>query len=196
MAPRTARIERVTKETQLTLELDLDGSGRFEGGVGVPFLEHMLELLTRQALVDLTLKGAGDLQVDAHHTVEDAGIVLGQAFREAVGDKRGIARFGEAFVPMEEALALVVLDVCNRPYFAFNADLPKSKVGEFDVELLEEFLRAFVVNAGLTAHVRLECGSNLHHSAEAIFKALGRALRQAVTIDPRIQGVHSTKGAL
>jgi imidazoleglycerol-phosphate dehydratase len=189
-------MERETKETRLRLEIDLDGSGRFQGAVGVPFLEHMLDLMTRQALFDLTVEGSGDLEIDAHHTVEDLGIVLGRAFKEAVGDKRGIVRFGEAYVPMEEALAFVALDVCDRPFFLFRAEFPKSKVGAFDIELVEEFLRGFVVNAGLTAHLRLEYGENLHHCAEAIFKALGRALGQAVAKNPRIQGVHSTKGAL
>jgi len=196
MSKRQAAIERNTKETQLKAELDLDGQGRFEGAIGVPFLEHMLDLMTRQALFDLTVSGRGDLKIDAHHTVEDVGIVLGQAFKQAVGDKAGIVRYGEAHVPMEEALGFVALDVCNRPLCVFKADMPKSKVGEFDVELVEEFLRAFAVNAGLTAHFRLEYGSNLHHCAEALFKALGRALGQAVTVNPRIKGVHSTKGAL
>ncbi|MCX7049408.1 MAG: imidazoleglycerol-phosphate dehydratase HisB [Candidatus Sumerlaeota bacterium] len=196
MTARTSAIERATKETQLKLSLNLDGSGRFEGSVGVPFLEHMLDLMTRQALFDLTIGGKGDLAVDAHHTVEDLGICLGQALKEALGDKSGIQRFGEANVPMEEALGFVALDACNRPFLAFKADLPKTKVGDFDVELIEEFIRAFVVNAGLTAHFRLEYGSNLHHCAEALFKALGRALGQAVARNPRIKGPHSTKGIL
>ena len=193
MSSRQAAVERKTKETHLKIEMDLDGSGRFAGSIGVPFLEHMLELMVRQALFDLAVSGQGDLRVDAHHTVEDCGIVLGEAFRKAVGEKKGIVRFGEAFAPMEEALAFVSLDVCDRPFFVFRAKMPKSKVGDFDVELVEEFLRAFVVNARLTAHFKLEYGSNLHHCAEALFKALGRALGQAVTVNPRIKGVHSTK---
>ena len=196
MPTRTSSIERSTKETQLKVRLNLDGSGKFKGSVGVPFLEHMLDLLTRQALFDLTIAGKGDLAVDAHHTVEDLGICLGQALKQALGDKTGIQRFGEAFVPMEEALGFVSLDACNRPYLVFRVDFPKSKVGNFDVELIEEFIRAFVVNAGLTAHFKLEYGSNLHHCSEALFKALGRALGQAVARNPRIKGPHSTKGTL
>jgi len=196
MPLRTAEIQRDTKETQLRVTLNLDGAGRFEGKIGVPFLEHMLDLMTRQALFDLTLSGRGDLEIDAHHTVEDAGICLGLAFHKAVGDKTGIERYGEAFVPMEEALGFVSLDVCSRPFFVFRGGLPKTKVGDFDVELIEEFLRAFVVNAALTAHFRIEAGGNLHHCAEALFKALGRALRGAVALNPRIQGVASTKGIL
>jgi imidazoleglycerol-phosphate dehydratase len=196
MSSRQSTVVRKTKETQLKIDLELDGSGKFAGSVGVPFLEHMLDLMTRQALFDLDISGQGDLQIDAHHTVEDCGIVLGDAFHRAVGEKKGIVRYGEAFVPMEEALAFVSLDVCDRPYFVFHADMPKSKVGDFDVELVEEFLRAFAINARLTAHFKLEYGSNLHHCAEALFKALGRALGKSVTIDPRITGVHSTKEAL
>lgn len=196
MSSRSAEVKRDTKETQLSVAIDLDGAGEYGGKIGVPFLEHMLDLMTRQALFNVTAEGKGDLEIDAHHTVEDLGIVLGQAFKEAVGDKRGIVRFGEAHVPMEEALAFVSLDVCNRPYFVFKAEFPKAQIGAFDAELVEEFLRAFCFNAGLTAHIRLDYGSNLHHCAEAIFKAFGRALGAAVVINPRIQGAHSTKGVL
>ena len=196
MEARKAKLERKTNETHLQVDLNLDGSGRFEGTVGVPFFEHMLHLMTRQALFNLSISGQGDTAIDAHHTVEDLGIMLGVAFYEAVADKIGIERYGHAWVPMDEALGFVALDVSNRPFLAFEAQFPKAKVGDFDIELVEEFMRAFVINAGLTAHVRLERGTNLHHCAEALFKALGRALGQAVTVNPRIKGVHSTKGVL
>ncbi len=195
-AAREASVQRNTNETRLQAAVHIDGEGLFTGGVGVPFFEHMLNLLARHSLMDIRLEGKGDLQVDSHHTVEDAGIVLGQAFRTALGDKKGIERYGEAYVPMEEALARCVLDICNRPYLRFDAELPKAKIGEFDVELAEEFLRAFVFNAGITMHVTVFHGSNLHHIVEAVFKAVGRALARAVSRNARITGVHSTKGAL
>ncbi|MCX7719511.1 MAG: imidazoleglycerol-phosphate dehydratase HisB [Candidatus Sumerlaeaceae bacterium] len=195
-AGRCALISRTTNETQITMRLAVDGQGRFTGTIGVPFFEHMLNLFTRHAHFDLHIEGRGDLEVDAHHTVEDAGIVLGQALREALGDKAGMARYGTAYVPMEETLARCVLDVCNRPYLRFDAQIPKTKVGEFDAELCEEFMRAFCVNAGITMHITVLHGANVHHILEAIFKAVGRALGQAVARDPRIHGVFSTKGAL
>ncbi len=193
---RVAEVRRDTKETQLAVRVNLDGKGVFAGSVGVPFFEHMLDLFTRHALVDLELKGKGDLQIDAHHTVEDVGIVLGQAVRQALGDRAGIERYGEAYVPMEESLARCVLDLCNRPYFRYNVSIPKAKVGEFDVELVEEFLRAFAFNAGITMHVELFYGSNLHHILEAVFKAVGRAFGKAIQCNSRIEGVLSTKGKL
>lgn len=193
---RVAEVRRDTKETQLAVRVNLDGKGVFAGSVGVPFFEHMLDLFTRHALVDLELKGKGDLQIDAHHTVEDVGIVLGQAVRQALGDRAGIERYGEAYVPMEESLARCVLDLCNRPYFRYNVSIPKAKVGEFDVELAEEFLRAFAFNAGITMHVELFYGSNLHHILEAVFKAVGRAFGKAIQCNSRIEGVLSTKGKL
>lgn len=195
-AGRTASVRRDTNETKLSATLNVDGTGRFSGAVGVPFFEHMLNLFTRHALVDLELKGVGDVQIDAHHTVEDCGILIGQVFKEALGSKEGIERYGQAYVPMEEVLARCVLDVCNRPFLRFDADLPKAKVGDFDVELAEEFLRAFAFNAGITMHITVFHGSNLHHILEAVFKAVGRALSQAVATNPRIRGVFSTKGRL
>jgi imidazoleglycerol-phosphate dehydratase len=193
---RTAEFNRDTSETELSARIDVDGTGRFEGSVGVPFFEHMLNLLARHSLMDIALEGRGDLAIDSHHTVEDCGIVLGRALKEALGDKAGINRYGEAYVPMEEALARCVLDICNRPYLRFDAELPKAKVGEFDVELAEEFLRAFAFNAGITMHITVFYGANLHHIVEAVFKAVGRALAQAVDFNPRIRGVLSTKGKL
>lgn len=195
-SPRIAEISRNTNETQLRVRVNLDGSGKFSSTVGIPFFEHMLDLFSRHALIDLTLDGKGDLHVDAHHTVEDVGIVLGQAVRQALGDKVGIQRYGEAYVPMEEALVRCVLDLCNRPYLRYEVPMPKAKVGEFDVELAEEFFRAFAFNAGITMHVHLFYGSNLHHILEATFKAVGRALGKAILNDPRVVGVLSTKGKL
>ncbi len=193
---RTAEVQRETKETRIRVQVDLDGTGKFTGRIGVPFFEHMLDLFARHALIDLEIVAEGDLHIDAHHTVEDTGIVLGQALRQALGDKAGIARYGEAFVPMEESLARCVLDLCNRPYLRFDVPLPKAKVGDFDVELAEEFIRAFAFNAGITMHVHLFYGSNLHHILEAVFKAIGRALGKAIRYDARIVGVLSTKGSL
>lgn len=193
---REARVARRTNETEISIRLIVDGSGKFSGTIGVPFFEHMLNLFTRHALFDIEIAGKGDVQIDAHHTVEDAGIVLGQALREALGDKKGIERYGTAYVPMEESLARCALDICNRPFLRFDAEVPKAKVGEFDAELAEEFMRAFVMNAGITMHLSLLCGSNVHHILEAMFKAAGRALGQAVTVNPRISGVFSTKGSL
>lgn len=193
---RTAELLRETKETRISVKVDLDGTGKFIGRIGVPFFEHMLDLFTRHALIDLEISAQGDLHIDAHHTVEDTGIVFGQAVRQALGDKAGIERYGEAYVPMEESLARCVLDLCNRPYLRFEVPLPKAKVGEFDVELAEEFIRAFAFNAGITMHVHLFYGSNLHHILEAVFKAMGRAFGKAIRCDARIVGVLSTKGSL
>ncbi|MCX7624639.1 MAG: imidazoleglycerol-phosphate dehydratase HisB [Candidatus Sumerlaeaceae bacterium] len=194
--PRVAEMSRQTNETQLSIRVNLDGSGKFSSTLGVPFFEHMLDLFSRHALMDLSIHGKGDLQIDAHHTVEDVGIVLGQAVRQALGGKAGIQRYGEAYVPMEEALVRCVLDLCNRPYLRYEVPVPKSKVGEFDVELAEEFFRAFAFNGGITMHVHLFYGSNLHHILEAAFKAVGRAFGKATSYDPRIVGVLSTKGKL
>ncbi len=193
---RTAAIERNTRETQIKLKLTLDGSGKFKGTAGVGFMDHMLELLARHGRFDMEVKAAGDLHVDAHHLVEDLGIVLGQALREAAGDKAGMARFGHASVPMEETLVECVLDFCGRPYLAWKARMPKGKVGEFDIELAEDFFRAAAMNAGLTLHLILHYGRNAHHIIEAMFKALARALAQSVARDPSITGVLSTKGKL
>ena len=197
MAGRSASRERKTKETQLKVALNLDGSGRFSGAVGVPFLEHMLDLFARHGLFDLTLEGRGDVQIDPHHTTEDLGIVLGECFAEAVGDKQGINRYGHAYVPMDEALARAAVDLSNRPFLVWNVELgPKEKIGEYEAELSEEFWRAFAMNARVTLHLELLYGSNSHHKQEALFKAAGRALSAAVADNPRVTGVPSTKGTL
>lgn len=193
---RQAHLQRVTSETQLEISLLIDGEGKFSGNLGVPFFEHMLNLFARHALIDLEIKGKGDIEVDAHHLVEDVGITLGQVLKNALGSKAGIERYGSSAVPMEETLARCVLDICNRPYLHYDVEIPKAKVGNFDVELAEEFFRAFAFNAGITMHVSLLYGKNLHHILEAIFKAAGRALSQAMAYNPRIQGVLSTKGIL
>lgn len=193
---RSAKESRKTKETEVTVSLCLDGQGRTSPSTSVGFLDHMLDLLGRHAGFDLDVRATGDTHVDAHHTVEDVGICLGKALAAALGDKRGISRFGHASVPMDEALAEVSLDVSGRPFLVFSAAFPTEKTGEFDVQLVEEFLRAFAVNAGLTLHVRAAYGRDTHHIAEAIFKALARALRQAVALDPRVADVPSTKGVL
>lgn len=196
MAVRTAKVSRKTAETDIELSLVLeDGkTGNIASGVG--FLDHMLTLWSKHGLMRLDLKAVGDVEVDFHHTVEDIGICLGQALKEAVGDKKGIGRYGTAFVPMDEALVMVSLDFSDRSYLAFEVEIPTPKVGEFDTELVEEFLRALAFNAGITLHVRMLAGKNSHHIIEAIFKALGRALKDAVALDSRIQGVLSTKGSL
>lgn len=193
---RLGEVERKTSETEIKLTLNIDGQGWQSVATGVPFLDHMLILWSKHGLFDLELKADGDTQIDDHHTVEDIGICLGQALEKAIGDKAGINRYGTAFVPMDEALAMVSLDLSGRSYLAFEANLPAAKVGNFDTELVEEFLRALAFNAKMTLHVRVMAGVNTHHIIEAIFKALGRALREAVTKDPRIHGVMSTKGLL
>ncbi|WP_425058073.1 Imidazoleglycerol-phosphate dehydratase [Sporomusa carbonis] len=193
---RTASIERVTGETAIKVLLNLDGGGQAKIDTGIGFFDHMLILFGKHGLFDLTVEAKGDLYVDGHHTVEDTGIVLGQALAKALGDKNGIKRYGTAFVPMDEALAMVALDISGRPYLVFDAALPGEQVGRFDSELTEEFLRALSVHAGLTLHVRLLSGKNTHHIIEAVFKALGRALAEAVRQDERIKGVMSTKGVI
>jgi imidazoleglycerol-phosphate dehydratase len=193
---RTARQDRKTRETEVSLSLDLDGEGRSAVATGVGFLDHMLDLLAKHALFDLEIRATGDTHVDAHHTVEDVGICLGKALGSALGEKSGIQRFASAAVPMDESLAEAHLDISGRPFLHFEAKFPTEKTGEFDSDLTEEFLRALVVNAGLTLHVRVPYGRNTHHVAEAIFKALARALRSAVALDPRVRGVPSTKGTL
>ena len=195
-AVREAELRRDTSETQIFIRLNVDGQGRLTGSIGVPFFEHMLNLFARHSLFDIELNGKGDLSIDSHHTVEDVGIVLGQVLKKALGDKAGIERYGEAYVPMEESLARCALDLCNRAYFRFEADIPKAKVGDFDAELGEEFFRAFANNAGITMHLTLLTGSNVHHMLEAAFKAVGRALAKACEYNPRVRGVLSTKGAL
>ena len=193
---RTAAIERKTKETDIRLTLCIDGTGQTELGTGVGFFDHMLDALCRFAQFDLTLRCAGDLQVDAHHTVEDAGICLGKAIRDALGDRVGIRRVGSAFMPMDEALAFAAIDVSGRPYLAWQADFTAPLCGAMDTQLAEEFFRAVTVNAGLTVHVKVLAGRNDHHRLEALFKAFGLALRDAAAVDPNIPGVLSTKGTL
>jgi len=196
MDRRTATVERKTRETDIRVTVNLDGEGAFSGNLGIGFFEHMLDLAARHALIDLAIEGKGDLAVDAHHTVEDVGICIGRAVAEALGDKAGIARYGSAWVPMEESLAHCVLDICNRPFLAYNVKTTCAKVGNYDTELSEEFFRALAVNAGITLHINLLSGSNTHHIQEAVFKSFGLALGQAVSRNPRIKGVFSTKGAL
>jgi len=193
---RSAKLERKTTETDIKISLDLDGSGQADISTGVGFFDHMLTLWARHGLFDLTVKAQGDLGVDGHHTVEDIGIVLGQVFAQALGDKSGIKRYGTSFVPMDEALAMVVVDISNRPYLQYDVTAPDAQVGDYASELTEEFMRALSANAGLTLHVRLMYGKNTHHITEAIFKALARALGEAVRKDDRIVGVLSTKGIL
>ena len=196
MDKRTATLKRTTKETDVEISLDIDGAGEANVGSGIGFFDHMLILFAKHGLFSLTVKAQGDLVIDGHHTVEDIGIVLGQALAKAAGDKAGIRRYGHVYVPMDEALVLVVVDFSGRPFLAFDAELGQGRIGEFDVELTEEFLRAVAVNAGLTLHVKLLAGKNRHHIVEAIFKALGRALSQSLERDPRVQGVPSSKGML
>ncbi|WP_304622597.1 imidazoleglycerol-phosphate dehydratase HisB [Pelosinus baikalensis] len=193
---RTATMKRQTAETNISTTLNIDGTGKSEIATGIGFFDHMLLLLTKHGFMDLQLIAQGDLQVDGHHTVEDTGIVLGQALAKALGDKSGIKRYGTAFVPMDEALAMVSLDISGRPFLVFDVAIPSERIGDFDSELTEEFLRALSVHAGLTLHVRLLSGKNSHHIVEAIFKALGRALDEAASIDERIVGVMSSKGML
>jgi imidazoleglycerol-phosphate dehydratase len=193
---RTAKIHRKTAETDVTLDLELDGSGEARVATGVGFLDHMLALLAKHAAFDLGVTATGDLQVDQHHTVEDVGISLGQAFREAVGDKAGIRRYGHFTLPMEETLCTVALDLGGRAYFVFEADFPTHKIGDFDAELVADFWHAFAANALCNLHIIMHYGRNSHHIAEAIFKATARALRIAVESDPHLHGVPSTKGTL
>jgi imidazoleglycerol-phosphate dehydratase len=194
---RTASIARATSETDIRLTLALDGTGQVEVATGVGFFDHMLTALARHSLMDLTVAARGDLHIDDHHTVEDVGIVLGQALRQALGDKRGIRRFGQCLLPMDEALAEAAIDISGRPFLAWSVPFQRPKIGTFDTELVEEFFRAFAFNSGITLHVTLKAGSNAHHVAEACFKAVARALRMAVEADPRMAGkIPSTKGSL
>jgi imidazoleglycerol-phosphate dehydratase len=194
---RQASIERNTAETQISLSLDLDGTGRIDIATGVGFFDHMLELLARHALFDLTVKVTGDLHVDQHHSVEDTGIALGQAFRQALGDKAGINRYADMQMPMDETLTRVAIDISGRSFLVFRTTFPTEKIGNFDTELVREWFQAFAVNAGVTLHVETLYGDNSHHIAESCFKGLARVLRHAVTVDPREGGrVPSTKGAL
>lgn len=194
---RTASIKRDTKETQISLTFSIDGAGQSSLKTEVPFMDHMLDLFTKHGQFDLSVDANGDVEIDDHHTTEDIGICLGQALREALGDKRGIKRYGSAFVPMDEALAQVVVDLSNRPHLEFRGDLPSPKVGTFDTENVHEFLWKFALEARMNLHVIVHYGRNTHHIVEAIFKALARALDEATMVDPRMEGkLPSTKGML
>jgi imidazoleglycerol-phosphate dehydratase len=197
LAPRQARVERNTKETQILLQLNLDGTGASKIETGIPFFSHMLEAWSRHGLMDLTVDARGDLDVDLHHTVEDVGLALGRALDEALGEKKGIVRFGNAFVPMDETLVQASVDLSGRPYLVFNVPLARAKLGSFDLDLLVEFFRALATEGRMNLHVTMHYGANLHHVAESVFKAVGRALAEATRINPRIAEIlPSTKGAL
>lgn len=197
MTGRSASVTRHTLETQVGVSLTLDGSGRARLATGLPFLDHMLDQVARHGLFDLEVSAAGDLHVDAHHTVEDTGIALGEAFRQALGDRAGIARYGHAYVPLDEALSRVVVDFSGRPGLVFEVAFPRARIADFDVDLFQEFFQGFVNSARATLHVDTLRGRNAHHIAETVFKAFGRALRMAVALDPRTGGaVPSTKGTL
>jgi imidazoleglycerol-phosphate dehydratase len=191
-----ANLERVTNETRIRLELNVDGCGKAAVCTSVPFLDHMLNLFARHGLFDLSVEASGDIDIDFHHTVEDIGIVLGDAFRQALGDKKGIRRYGQATVPMDETLASVAIDISGRPYLVYHVTLPKVKIGEFDVELAREFFQAFVNHCGLNLHINVMYGENVHHIIEACFKAVARAMDVATQLDPRVEGIMSTKGVL
>ena len=193
---RQAQVTRDTQETQITVKINLDGSGKAKLASGVPFLDHMLDQIARHGLVDLEVKAKGDLHIDAHHTVEDIGITLGQALAKAVGDKKGVRRYGHAYVPLDEALSRVVIDLSGRPGLEMTGKFTRARVGEFDVDLVREFFQGFVNHAQVTLHLDNLKGANTHHQVETLFKAFGRALRMAVELDPRVKGVPSTKGKL
>ena len=193
---RRGVVHRTTKETDVAVTVTIDGEGKYEVETGVPFLNHMLELVARHGFFDLSVRGRGDLEVDAHHTVEDVGLTLGEALRQALGDKRGIRRFGEATVPLDEALVSVVVDLSGRPFLAYNVKLEHERVGTFDVELVHDFLLALTNQVGMNLHVNMWSGRNPHHIVEASFKGLARALSHAASYDARVRGVLSTKGVL
>jgi len=194
---RSAKVDRNTLETKISVELNLEGNGNSEFETGLPFLDHMLDQVARHGLLDIKIRAKGDLHIDAHHTVEDIGITLGQAFNKAIGDKKGLRRYGHAYVPLDEALSRVVLDISGRPGLVFNCEFVRASVGEFDVDLINEFFQGFVNHALVTLHIDNLAGNNAHHQAETIFKAFGRALRVALELDPRMAGVlPSTKGSL
>ncbi|WP_035384150.1 imidazoleglycerol-phosphate dehydratase HisB [Ferriphaselus sp. R-1] len=194
---RTAQVTRNTLETQISVSINLDGTGKASFATGVPFLEHMLDQIARHGLIDIEIQAKGDLHIDAHHTVEDIGITLGQAFAKAIGDKKGIRRYGHAYVPLDEALSRVVLDLSGRPGLVFNVDFVRGSIGAFEVDLVHEFFQGFINHALVTLHIDNLAGCNAHHQAETVFKAFGRALRMAVEADPRMAGVMpSTKGTL
>lgn len=193
---RFSQVNRVTNETRIEISLALDGKGEHDIQTSIPFLDHMLTQLAKHGLFDLKVKAEGDTEIDFHHTVEDVGIALGQAFKEALGDKKGIRRFADTSVPLNEALAHCVVDISGRPFFVFNLNLPKAKIGEFDVELVSEFFQAFAINGGVTLHFNSPYWTNLHHVIEASFKAFAKALDQASSLDPRTSEIPSTKGVL
>ncbi len=197
MSARRAQVKRDTKETQIEISLNLDGTGASTLQTGLPFLDHMLDQVARHGLIDLEIRASGDLEIDAHHTVEDTGIVLGQAIAQALGDKKGVNRYGHAYVPLDEALSRVVIDFSGRPGLEYRVTYPRARVGDFDVDLIHEFFQGFVNSAAATLHIDSLRGVNAHHVAETVFKAFGRAVRMAVAKDPRIKGVlPSTKGKL
>ena len=194
---RQAQVNRNTLETRIDLNVNLDGTGKSTLATGVPFLDHMLDQVARHGMIDMEITAKGDLHIDAHHTVEDIGITLGQAFTQATGDKKGLRRYGHAYVPLDEALSRVVVDLSGRPGMAFNVEFTRARIGEFDVDLIKEFFQGFVNHALITLHIDNLSGSNAHHQAETVFKAFGRALRQAIEADPRAAGtIPSTKGSL
>ena len=193
---RKSKIERKTKETVISVELELDGSGRAEIETGMPFFNHMLESFTRHGLFDIRIKAKGDIEVDYHHTVEDVGLALGEAFKDSLGDKQGIRRFGEASCPLDETLAKVVVDISGRPYLSYNVKIRPGRVGDFDTDLPHEFFAAFANQLGMNLHMDVIRGENPHHIIEACFKSFARAMDMATQLDPRIQGVLSTKGSL
>jgi imidazoleglycerol-phosphate dehydratase len=194
---RTAKVDRKTKETDIKIKLNLDGEGKYTVDTSIPFLDHMLSLMCKHGLFDMKIKAKGDIEVDYHHTVEDIGIVFGKAVKQALGNMKGISRYGQASVPMDEALASISIDISGRPYLVYKVEFPKkSKIKNFDPDLIEDFLQSFVSNSAITLHVESCYGRNTHHIIESIFKALGRALRQAVSIDPKVKGIPSTKKVL
>lgn len=193
---RAGSVTRTTRETDIAVSWNLDGTGQGQIDTGVAFFDHMLDQLARHGLNDLVVKTVGDIAIDFHHTVEDTGIALGQALRQALGEAKSIRRYGSAFVPFDETLAFAAVDVSGRPFLVFEAEFPRQKVGEFDTELVQEFFRALAFNAGITLHLKVHYGQNTHHMIEGLFKAFARALYDATTIDPRVTGVPSTKGAL
>lgn len=193
---RESSVSRTTHETDIKLSFAVDGTGEAKLETDVPFLNHMLDLFTKHGQFNLAVEARGDIEIDDHHTVEDIGICLGQVIREALGDKKGIKRYASVFIPMDEALAQVVIDISNRPHFEYRAEYPSDRVGSFDVQLVQEFLWKLALEARITLHVIVHYGQNTHHMIEAVFKALGRALDEATTIDPRVSGVPSTKGVL
>jgi imidazoleglycerol-phosphate dehydratase len=193
---RQATVKRVTAETSVAVKLNLDGTGTNNIATGIGFLDHMLTLLAKHGFLDLDVKAKGDLEVDSHHTIEDCGLALGQALKEAMGDKKGMHRYGEATIPMDEALVQVVADFSGRPFLVFHADIPKVKLGTFDAEMAEEFFRAVAMESGLTLHINVCYGNNVHHIIEGMFKAFARAISEAVAYDARVQGVMSSKGTL